>query len=106
MKKSKFTLSCLAGVLGLTTVICAGCGCSNGNGGGSGGEVTPPGPTNPGGNGGTTENPNPEQPSNPVLQSINNSFNKARANYSTNEILNENGTKKTFSELLDRKSVV
>ncbi len=103
MKKSKFTLSCLAGVLGLTTVICAGCGCSNGNGGGSGGEVTPPGPTNPGGNGGTTENPNPEQPSNPVLQSINNSFNKARANYSTNEILNENGTKKTFSELLDRQ---
>ncbi len=104
MKKSKFTLSCLAGVLGLTTVICAGCGCANGNGGGSGGEVTPPGPTNPGGNGGgTTENPNPEQPTNPVLQSINNSFTKARANYSTNEILNENGTKKTFSELLDRQ---
>lgn len=104
MKKSKFTLSCLAGVLGLTTVICAGCGCANGNGGGSGGEVTPPGPTNPGGNGGgTTENPNPEQPTNPVLQSIDNSFTKARANYSTNEILNENGSKKTFSELLDRQ---
>lgn len=103
MKKSKFTLSCLAGVLGLTTVICAGCGCANGNGGGSGGGVTPPGPTNPGGNGGTTENPNPDQPTAPVLQSIDNSFNKARASYSTNEILNENGTKKTFSELLDRQ---
>lgn len=100
MKKSKLALSCLAGVLGLTTVICAGCG-GKGDGSNSGGGVDP----NPGGNGGgtTVTPPNPEQPANPVLKNMNDSFSKARATYSTNELLNEVGTKKTFSEMLDRQ---
>lgn len=100
MKKSKLALSCLAGVLGLTTVICAGCG-GKGDGSNSGGGVDP----NPGGNGGgtTVTPPNPEQPANPVLKNMDDSFSKARATYSTNELLNEVGTKKTFNEVLDRQ---
>lgn len=75
-------------------------GCSNsttesGGGASSGGGT--------GDNDGTTITPNPPEPTSPVLQNISDSFSGVRVVYSSNQIVDENGVKKSFTELLDRQ---
>ncbi len=103
MKNKKFLLGCLAAVMGLTTFALTGCGNSNKDNGGGTTTITPGGSGNGGGSGTGNGGGTSTQPTAPVLKNISNSFTNARANYSTDTVIDLNNSNNTFANVLNRQ---